>query len=139
MRKMIFLDTNILIYAALNQEPEKHRKAALIVRDLLADDNGAISAQVVNEFTNVMFKKTRRTADEIRALNALFAPMLRLDMTIGLVDRAISLKNGVGIQYYDALIVAAAEKLSCEVIYSEDLSDGATYGNVKIVNPFKNV
>ena len=136
---MIFLDTNILVYAALNQDPEKHRKAALIVRDLLADDNGAISAQVVSEFTNVMFKKTRRTADEIRVLNTLFAPMLRLDMTISLVDRAISLKNGFGIQYYDALIVAAAEKLACEVIYSEDLSDGATYGDVKIVNPFKNV
>ena len=134
---MIFLDTNILVYAALNQNPEKHRKAVVLIRDLLANGDGAISAQVVNEFTNVMFKKTRRTAEEIRTLNQLFSPMLRLDMTAGLADRAITLKDQYGIQYYDALIVAAAERLSCESIYSEDLSDGATYGNVRIANPFK--
>ena len=136
---MIFLDTNILIYAALNQDPAKHRKAVALIRDLLASGSGAISAQVVNEFTNVMFKKTRRTASEIRTLNQLFSPMLRLDTTIDLVDRAITLKDQYGIQYYDALIIAAAERLSCDFIYSEDMSDGSTYGNVRIVNPFKEI
>ena len=133
---MIFLDTNILVYAALNQDPAKHKMAVALIRDLLASDDGAVSAQVVNEFTNVMFKKTRRTADEIRTLNRLFSPMLRLDTTSGLVDRAITLKERHGIQYYDALIVAAAERLSCEFIYSEDMADGATYGSVTVVNPF---
>lgn len=136
---MVFLDTNILVYAALNQDPAKHGKAVALFRDLLANDNGAISAQVVNEFTNVMFKKTRRTADQIRTLNQLFSPMMRLDTTAGLVDRAITLKDQYGIQYYDALIVAAAERLSCDCIYSEDMSDGAAYGKVRIVNPFKDI
>ena len=38
---MVFLDTNVLVYAALNQDPHKHAKAAQIVRDLLASDSGA--------------------------------------------------------------------------------------------------
>lgn len=49
---MQFLDTNILVYAALNQDPTKHRLAALIVKDAIANNEGAISAQVVNEFVN---------------------------------------------------------------------------------------
>lgn len=135
-QSMIFLDTNILVYAALNQDPRKHGVAAKIVCDLLGSDSGAISAQVVNEFTNTMFKKTTRTVDNIRALNDVFHPMLRLDMTAGLVDSAISLKQRYGLQYYDALIVAAAQCLNCSEIYSEDMSDGALYGNVRITNPF---
>ena len=63
--------------------------------------------------------------------------MLRLDTTSTLVDWAITLKSRYGIQYYEALIVAAAEKLACDMIYSEDMKDGAIYGNVSIVNPFK--
>ena len=57
-------------------------------------------------------------------------------MTAGLVDSAISLKQRYGLQYYDALIVAAAQCLNCSEIYSEDMSDGALYGNVRITNPF---
>ena len=134
---MVFLDTNILVYAALNQDARKHVAAAGIVRDLLASDSGAISAQVVNEFTNIMFKKTTRTADNIRALNDVFRPMLRLDMTAGLVDSAISLKQRFGLQYYDSLIIAAAQCLKCETIYSEDMSDGCVFDGVRIKNPFR--
>ena len=134
---MIFLDTNILVYAALNQDPRKHEIAAGIVRDLIDSDDGAISAQVVNEFTNTMFKKTKRTAENIRALNDVFRVMLRLDMTSGLVDSAISLKQRYDLQYYDALIVAAAQCLQCDVIYSEDMADGCVYGTVRVENPFK--
>jgi predicted nucleic acid-binding protein len=35
-----------------------------------------------------------------------------------------------------ALIVAAAQKAGCEVLYSEDLAEGAIYDGVRIVNPF---
>lgn len=134
---MVFLDTNILIYAALNQDAAKHKTAAGIVRDLLASDEGAISAQVVNEFTNVMFKKTNRSSDEIRRLNYIFSPMLRIDVTSSLVDSAITLKDRYGVQYYDALIIAAAQCLRCDEIYSEDMADGCSYGRVTVVNPFK--
>ena len=65
--------------------------------------------------------------------------MMRLDTTAGLVNRAITLKDQYGIQYYDALIVAAAERLSCDCIYSEDMSDCAAYGKVRIVNPFQEI
>jgi predicted nucleic acid-binding protein len=40
------------------------------------------------------------------------------------------------ISYWDAAIVAAAKKLGCHTLYSEDLNDGQDYDGVTVVNPF---
>ena len=42
-----------------------------------------------------------------------------------------------GIQYYDSLIVAAAERLGCHEIISEALNDGQLYRGMLAINPFK--
>ena len=40
------------------------------------------------------------------------------------------------ISNWDAAILAAAEQLGCLTVYSEDLSHGQAYGNVRVENPF---
>ena len=50
---------------------------------------------------------------------------------------AIDTKERYGIQFYDALIVAAAEANGCDEILTEDLNDGQTYCGIRAVNPFK--
>ena len=135
---MRFLDTNILVYAALNQDPRKHRLAALLVKDALQMNDGAISAQVISEFTNILFKKTKRRPDEIRKLIEIFSPLNRIDMTAILEDDAIGIKERYGIKYYDALIIAAAKQCGCDTILSEDLNDGQVYDGILCRNPFNN-
>ncbi len=39
--------------------------------------------------------------------------------------------------FYDALILAAANKAGCSTIYTEDLNDKQKYGKVTAVYPFK--
>jgi predicted nucleic acid-binding protein len=39
-------------------------------------------------------------------------------------------------QYYDAALLAAAERLGASIFYSEDLSHRQTYGSVTVINPF---
>ena len=134
---MRFLDTNILVYAALNQDPRKHRLAALLVKDALQMNDGVLSVQVINEFTNILFKKTKRRADEIRKLIEIFSPLNRMDMTAILVNDAIGIKDRYGIQYYDALIIAAAKQCGCDTILSEDFNDGQVYDGILCRNPFK--
>jgi predicted nucleic acid-binding protein len=51
--------------------------------------------------------------------------------------RAFELKGRYQISYSDAAIIAAAQHLGCEIIYSEDLSDGQNYGGVIVRNPFE--
>ena len=41
------------------------------------------------------------------------------------------------LDFYDALIVAAAEYAGCDEVLTEDLNDGQIYGSIKAVNPFK--
>jgi predicted nucleic acid-binding protein len=38
--------------------------------------------------------------------------------------------------FYDALILAGANRGGCTILYSEDLTDGQIVDQVRIVNPF---
>lgn len=40
------------------------------------------------------------------------------------------------INYYDAALLAAAERLGAPVFYTEDLNHNQVYGTVRAVNPF---
>ena len=104
---------------------------------LEVNHDGCISTQVLQEFCNTMYKKTRRTKEEIDTMLDGFRELLETDVTIDLVRHALQVKEEYGIQYYDALVVSAAEKLGCQEIISEDLSDGQIYRGMRAVNPFK--
>lgn len=41
-----------------------------------------------------------------------------------------------GINYYDAALLAAAERLGAPVFYTEDLNHNQIYGSVRAINPF---
>jgi predicted nucleic acid-binding protein len=41
-----------------------------------------------------------------------------------------------GINYWDAAILAAAERLKAPIVYTEDLNHDQLYGPVRVVNPF---
>ena len=52
--------------------------------------------------------------------------------------QAVSEKEyDAALQFFDALIIAGAERANCDTVYSEDMTDGERYGNVTVVNPFK--
>ena len=134
---MRFLDTNILVYAVTDDDPRKREIAIdLITHALEVNHDGCISTQVLQEFCNTMYKKTKRTRQEIDALLDGFRDLLKTDVTIDLVRHAIDVKEEYGIQFYDALIVYTAEKLGCTEIVSEDLNPNQTYRGMAVVNPF---
>ena len=39
-------------------------------------------------------------------------------------------------KYYDAALLAAAERLGAPIFYTEDLNHNQVYGSVRAVNPF---
>lgn len=47
----------------------------------------------------------------------------------------VGMKN-VTLSYGDGAIVAAAEVLEANTLYTEDLNHGQLYGRVRVVNPF---
>ena len=54
-----------------------------------------------------------------------------------MAQRALEIKSLYGVQFYDSLMLSAAESAGCDEILTEDLNDGQMYGSVKAVNPFK--
>ena len=50
---------------------------------------------------------------------------------------ALDIEGRYNISFWDALIVQAAGSCGAEVLYSEDLADGHSYGDVRVINPLK--
>ena len=51
------------------------------------------------------------------------------------VLRALELETRYPTSFWDALILHAAETAGADVLYSEDMALGQSYGSVKVVNP----
>jgi predicted nucleic acid-binding protein len=136
MRNECFLDTNVLIYAAAGRkdEPEKHRIAGEIVRTA----NFCLSGQVLAEFyVNVSRKPLRPLPPgEIDQWIAHLQTFPVAPVDADLVRAGIAISRRFGIGYWDAAIVAAANFLDTDVLYTEDLNHGQRYGSVRVVNPF---
>jgi len=131
-----FLDTNVLLYAALakNDEPRKFK----ISRDLIAAWDFGLSVQVLGEFYANAQRKSRRplSAREAAAFVARLyvRPCVAIDLQ--LLHIAIGYARRFQISYWDAAIVAAAEQLGSAILYTEDLNHGQVYGSVKVLNPY---
>ena len=59
----------------------------------------------------------------------------------GVVDEAtvldaINIAERFKISYFDAQVIAAAKRLACKQIFTEDLNNGQDYGGVVAFNPF---
>jgi predicted nucleic acid-binding protein len=130
-----FLDTNVILYAATGRldAPEKHA----VAQGLLTTRFGT-SAQVLAEFfTNATRKGgSPLSRDEAEEWVRLLARKPCEDVTPALVCDGIRLSQRYQISYWDAAIIAAAERLGAKTVYSEDLAHGQTYGAVAVVNPF---
>ena len=134
---MRFFDTNILVYAATDQDPRKGDIARDVIRHSIeVNHDGCVSTQVLSEFCNVMLGKLHHDRESVDGYLDYYRELLATDVTIDLVRRAIDVQAEYGIQYYDALIVATAEKLGCLEIVSEDLNPGQVYRGMMVVDPF---
>ncbi len=135
---MVLFDTNVLVYAAMEQDLRKRKIAADVLSVAQRDGTGAVSLQILREFANVLYKKSDIPAARIRAIVTGFAKSIPCVIdTPEMMERGMEIKARHGIQFYDALVVAAAEAAGCETIYSEDMADGAKYGSVRVENPFR--
>jgi predicted nucleic acid-binding protein len=133
-----FLDTNVLIYSISDNpaEAEKRRRA----EELLADDDGALSVQVLQEFYVRATRPTRAGRLSHDFAVGLIAAWCRFPVqaiTLPILTGALEIKAAHGYSYWDSAIIAAARALGCDRLYSEDLAHGREIDGVTIVNPFR--
>lgn len=135
---MQFVDTNVLLYAAL-LDPEEADKQR-IAEQLLERDDLALSAQVLQEFYYQATRPHRPYPLSAQEALAFLTPLthrfLALPVTVELFQQAAEICQRFRISYWDAAILAAARAMGCDAVYSEDLSDRQDYAGLRVINPF---
>ena len=139
MSDKYFVDTNILVYAHDLKQGAKYERARALVQKLWEGENGVLSTQVLQELCVSLRRKVARplSAEGTRKIIEDYASWEIVVNTAESVMLALDIEGRCGISFWDALIVQAAENCGAEVIYSEDLGDGQSYGEVRVVNPLK--
>ena len=139
MNDKFFLDTNILVYSFDEGAPEKRDRSRQLINLALQSSNGLISIQVVQEFLNAATRKfsTPMTLkDSQRYLRQVLNPLCQVYTDLPLLENGLNIQDKTGYSFYDSLILAAAIKANCAVLYSEDLHHGQIVKGVKIANPY---
>ncbi len=134
MKGKVFLDTNVLIYAATGHEvfPDKFVRAERII----ASENFGISTQVVGEFIrNVQNPKKMKlplTDEEVDDwVDRLYEfPVISVDREI--ITDAMNFQRRYQIQFWDG-----PHRFGADTLFSDDLSHQQTYGLVRCENPFR--
>lgn len=126
-----FFDTNVLLYL-LSDDSAKADRA----EELLAS-GGRVSVQVLNEFASVATRKLAMSMSEVRdILSTVRSVCAVMPLDVETHDLGLDLAERHRFSIYDALIVAAASRAGCTVVYSEDFQDGQAIEGLTIRNPF---
>ena len=138
MSDKYFVDTNILMYAHDSAAGEKHQRAKALVEELWESRSGVISTQILQELAVNLRRKAKKPLDA-KATRDIVSDYLAWQVVVNGGDsilEALDLEARYQISFWDALVIQAAQGSGAEMLYSEDLSDGQTYGRVRVVNPF---
>ena len=135
----VFLDTNILAYACDQDQPDKRDVAREAMAQGAPGIPPCISTQVVQEFYVTATRKLNIAP--LRAKDVIFSfrhmELVTVDVTD--INRAVDGNILWQVSFWDALIIVAAQKARCEILYTEDLNDGQLFDSVRVCNPFRGV
>jgi len=137
MSDKAFLDTNILVYLYSENEPEKRNAAC----QALNNYDCVTSIQALNEASNVWVRKFGWSGEKIKAhldnIETVCDEIMLIQKKT--IIKAVDLKDQYGYSYYDCLMLASALEYKCNVILTEDMSNGQIIDDeMKIINPFEN-
>jgi predicted nucleic acid-binding protein len=133
---MLSFDTNILVYAADRTAGARHIACARLLT-AATSVSAALNEQSVFEFLHV---STRRRKQPLAASAQMVRAWLKnfplMPNTTTVVEDSLTLLASYHLQVWDAHMLAVCAANGCEVLLSEDMTDGAQYGSVLVLNPF---
>ena len=138
MTAPVFVDTNVFVYARDSRDAAKRGRAKEWLELLWRDRRGRTSTQVLNEYYSLLTQRVRfqisRTAawDDVREL-LQWRPQ---EIDVETLTRAREVEVQFQLNWWDCLMVAAAQVQGCALLLTEDLEDKAHYGGVTVRNPF---
>lgn len=132
----VFFDTNILLYAEDQRDLRKKQLAEQWINRAWEEQRARCSWQVLHEFYVNATRKLGAQPQAARELVRMYQIWQPLENGVEVTERAWYWMDEAQVTYWDGLILAAAERLGCSVLLSEDFQAGRIYGTVEVVNPF---
>ena len=136
---LVFVDTKVLISAEDGAEADKQHSALAWIARLWRARSGRLSTQVLNEFYVNVTRKLKPAMPQgdararVRRYAAGWNPW-QIDHAT--VETAWAMEARHGLQYWDCLVLAAAQHSGCTLVLSEDMQHEGRYGAVQVINPF---
>ena len=136
---LAFVDTKVLISAEDGAEADKQHSALDWIERLWRARSGRLSTQVLNEFYVNVTRKLKPAMPQgdararVRRYAAGWNPW-QIDHAT--VETAWAMEARHGLQYWDCLVLAAAQHSGCTLVLSEDMQHEGRYGAVQVINPF---
>lgn len=137
MTDRVFVDTNVWIYARDRNEPTKRERAKAWLLTLTELGLAYVNLQVLNEYARLLLRREPATdladlRDEVDDVRVWGDKPLDPDD----VELAWDVRRDFDFQWFDCLLVAAADRAGCRYFLTEDMIDGARFNSVTLVNPF---
>ena len=136
---LVFVDTKVLISAEDGAEADKQHSALDWIERLWRARSGRLSTQVLNEFyVNVTrkLKPAMQQGDARARVRRYAAGWNPWQIDHATVETAWAMEARHGLQYWDCLVLAAAQHSGCTLVLSEDMQHEGRYGAVQVINPF---
>ncbi len=131
-----FFDTNVLVYGDDHDSPAKQAIALALLEKARLERLGVMSTQVLQEYFAAATRKLEVPATIARRKVELFA---RFDIVIldpADILAAIDLHRLHQFSFWVALVVRAALRSGCRILYTEDLQSGSRFEGLEVRNPF---
>jgi predicted nucleic acid-binding protein len=138
MNALVFVDTNIFVYARDARESSKRELATQWIARLWQEQTGRTSAQVLSEYYVTLTRKLKPGIgqddawDDVQSLMAWDPQQIDRE----LLSLAREVERRYRLSWWDSMIVAAAQLQGCTVLLSEDLQSGMAFDRVVVRNPF---
>ncbi len=134
----VFVDANVLVYLRDATNAVKQSRAAEWMDRLWRERSGRTSMQVLSEFYVTATRRLRPVISNQIAWSFVDSLLAWQPQPIDamLLRRAREIEMRHRLSWWDSMVVAAAQLQDCAVLLTEDLQDGATFGNVTVRSPF---
>jgi len=140
MSELAFVDTNVLVYARDASEPTKGKRARSWLRAVWEMRCGRTSYQVLNEYYVTVTQKLDPGMTAAAARSDVMNLMAWRPVVVdgAAIEGAFEMQDRHALSWWDALVVAAARIAGCHHLLTEDLQDGQRFGDLVVVDPFRN-
>jgi len=135
MQDKIFIDSNIWLYAFMQDDSNKKEKAI----SLISKSNIILSTQVINEVCFNLLKKADYSEIDLQSM----INNINRRYQVTLIDEKVILKASqirmnYNISFWDSFIISSALDNDCGILYSEDMHHNLKIEDKMIVkNPFQ--